>query len=209
MERPVLFDIDGTLVDSTEAVTTVWREAALRHGVDADAILRVCHGRRDEDVVPEFFPDESVATVVGQIAELELGCADLVEPIPGAVGVLDRLDGRRWAAVTSGSRSLMTARLQGAGLPVPAILVAAEDVSVGKPDPEGYLLAARRLGVDVLSCVVVEDSPAGVAAGRAAGAFVVGLVSTHHPDALADADVVIEQLAALPELLKKLPSQQW
>ncbi|MGI5212875.1 HAD-IA family hydrolase [Plantactinospora sp. CA-290183] len=208
MDRPVLFDIDGTLVDSTEAVTTVWREVALRHGVDADAILRVCHGRRDEDVVPEFFPEESVATVVGQIAELELGSADRVRPISGAVDVLDRLSGHRWAAVTSGSRSLMTARLRGAGLPVPAVLVAAEDVRAGKPDPEGYLLAARRLQVDVTSCVVVEDSPAGVAAGKAAGAVVVGLASTHHPDALADADVVIEQLAALLGVVQKLPSRQ-
>ncbi|MFC6020130.1 HAD-IA family hydrolase [Plantactinospora solaniradicis] len=208
MDWPVLFDIDGTLVDSTEVVTTVWREVARRHGVDADAILRVCHGRRDEDVVPEFFPEGSVATVVRQIAELELDCAGLVKPIPGAVDVLGRLSGQRWAAVTSGSRALMTARLRAAGLPVPAVLVAAEDVSRGKPDPEGYLLAAQRLDVDVMSCVVVEDAPAGVAAGKAAGAVVVGLASTHHPDVLVGADVVIEQLAALPWVMERLPLRQ-
>ncbi|GIH16088.1 HAD-IA family hydrolase [Rugosimonospora africana] len=206
MFRPLLFDIDGTLVDSTEVVTTVWREVAGRYGADADAILRVCHGRRDEDVVPEFFPVESAVAVVRQIAELELGYTGLVRAIPGAVEVLSRLDGQPWAAVTSGSRPLMTARLQGAGLPVPSVLVAAEDVCVGKPDPEGYVLAARRLGVDVASCVVVEDSPAGVAAGKAAGAVVVGLSSTHDVDALAAADVVIGQLAALPGVVEKLPS---
>jgi sugar-phosphatase len=203
--RPFLFDIDGTLVDSTDAVGMVWREVASRHGVDVDPILRVCHGRRDEDVVPEFFPENLVSVVIHQIAELELAHAGEARPVPGAEAVLALLPAGAWAAVTSGSRALMTARLRGAGLPVPAVLVAGEDVSRGKPDPEGFRLAARRLGVDVASCVVVEDSPAGVAAGKAAGACVVGLAGTHEPAALAAADLVIDQLGALPAAVGKLP----
>lgn len=197
MDRSVLFDIDGTLVDSTEAVTTSWRTVAARYGVDADAILRVCHGRRDEDVVPEFFPPEAVASVQRELADLELANAELVRPIPGAVAALNTITDGSWAVVTSGSRALMTARLRGAGLRIPSVIVAAEDVRHGKPDPEGYLLAARQLDVAAASCVVVEDSPAGVAAGKAAGAVVVALATTHAPAELALADAIIDDLHEL------------
>lgn len=197
MERPVLFDIDGTLVDSTEAVTTSWRTVAARYGVEVDAVLRVCHGRRDEDVVPEFFPPGAVVSVLRELADLELSYAELARPIPGAAAALTTITDDRWAVVTSGSRPLMTARMRGAGLRTPSIFVAAEDVRHGKPDPEGYLLAARRLGVAASSCVVVEDSPAGVAAGKAAGAAVVALATTHAPAELAHADIVIDDLREL------------
>ncbi|WP_433268352.1 HAD-IA family hydrolase [Micromonospora vinacea] len=206
MDRPVLFDIDGTLVDSTQAVTTIWREVATRFGVDADPILKVCHGRRDEDVVPEFFPPDLVASVVREIADLELLQADLVEPIRGAASVLNSVTEGRWAVVTSGSRALMTARMRGAGLKIPSVFVAADDVTQGKPHPEGYLLAASQLGVDAMSCVVVEDSPAGVAAGKAAGAAVVALAGTHAPESLTTADVVIENLNELARAIKSLPA---
>ncbi|MBG6103188.1 sugar-phosphatase [Micromonospora vinacea] len=206
MDRPVLFDIDGTLVDSTQVVTTIWREVATRYGVDADPILKVCHGRRDEDVVPEFFSPDLVASVVREIADLELLQADLVEPIRGAASVLNSVTEGRWAVVTSGSRALMTARMRGAGLKIPTVFVAADDVSQGKPHPEGYLLAASQLGVDAMSCVVVEDSPAGVAAGKAAGAAVVALAGTHAPESLMTADVVIENLNELARAIKSLPA---
>jgi sugar-phosphatase len=202
IDRPVLFDVDGTLVDSTQAVVASWREVASRYGVDADAILKVCHGRRDEDVVPEFFPSDVVASVVRQIAELELLHAALVEAIPGAAAVLSTIAEDRWAVVTSGSRVLMTARMRGAGLAIPPVFVTADDVGQGKPDPEGYLLAASQLGVDPVSCVVVEDSPTGVAAGKAAGAFVVALASTHAPESLTHADVVIEDLGELSRTIE-------
>src|SRR5207244_3425106 len=114
-----------------------------------------------------------------RIEELELADLDAVAALPGARDLLAALPAGRWAAVTSGGRDLMSARLRAAGLPEPDVLVAAEDVRDGKPDPGGYLLAARRLGVRADGCVVVEDSPAGVAAGRAAGARVVAVTTTH------------------------------
>ncbi|WP_027659807.1 HAD-IA family hydrolase [Salinispora fenicalii] len=206
MDRSVLFDIDGTLVDSTEAVTTSWRTVASRYRVDAEAILRVCHGRRDEDVVPEFFPPEAVASVLREMADLELSYADLVRPIPGATAALATITDGRWAVVTSGSRRLMTARMRGAGLRIPPTFVAAEDVRHGKPDPEGYLLAARQLGVAASSCIVVEDSPAGVAAGKAAGAVVVAIATTHAPAELAHADVVVDDLRELDQVITSLPA---
>lgn len=206
MDRPVLFDVDGTLVDSTQAVTTSWRTVAARYDIDADDIVRVCHGRRDEDVVPDFFPADAVGPVLREMAELELLHAELVDPIPGAAAVLTAIADDAWAVVTSGSRTLMTARMRGAGLRLPPVFVAAEDVRHGKPDPEGYLLAAHRLASDAASCVVVEDSPAGVAAGKAAGSVVVALASTHAPDALGQADVVIDDLSDLYRVIRSLPA---
>ncbi|MDG4821675.1 HAD-IA family hydrolase [Asanoa sp. WMMD1127] len=201
---PILFDIDGTLVDSTDVVASVWRAVADQHGVDAEAILAVCHGRRDAEVVPEFFPAHAAATVFRQIAEAEPRYAHLLRPLPGAAALLNSLDDQAWAAVTSGPRALMTSRLRAAGLPVPAVLVTADDVAHGKPDPEGYLLAAKLLDRDIASCVVVEDAPAGIRAGRAAGARqVVGITTTHPATSLkaAGADTVIDNLAALRQAI--------
>jgi sugar-phosphatase len=193
-----LFDIDGTLVDSSAAVERVWRQVAHEFSADATAILRNCHGRRDTDVADEFFAPEVKEAVLERVSSLDTEAVADVVPIPGARQLLATLDEGQWAAVTSGPRPLMTARLQAAGLPVPAVLVTAHDVQFGKPHPEGFLLAARALGVPPASCVVVEDSPAGVAAGKAAGAFVVGVTTTHPAGALAAADVVVNDLSELP-----------
>lgn len=203
--RPLLFDVDGTLVDSRDAVTAVWRQVADCFGVDAEAILRVCHGRRDEDVVAEFFAPDLTAGVLDMIAELELACADEVAAMPGADALLASLPAGAWAAVTSGSRVLMTARLRAAGLAAPVVLIAADDVGGGKPDPEGFLLAARQLGVEANDCVVVEDAPAGVSAGKAAGAYVVAVSTTHPAEVLWEADTVVNGLPDLSAVLSALP----
>jgi len=202
-----LLDIDGPLVDSRAVVEDVWRELAARFGVDADAVVRACHGRRDEEVVADFFPSPVRAEVLGRVAFLEQESAWRVSPMPGAKQFLAELQPGSWAAVTSGSRRLMTARLRGAGLPVPQILVAAEDVRRGKPDPEGFVAAARRLGVRADRCVVVEDSPVGVEAGVAAGAFVIGLAGTHDRQALAAAGAVVGTLAEVVDVLRERDRQ--
>ncbi len=201
LTRAFLFDIDGTLVDSAAAIERAWREVAGEFGVSADAVLRACHGRRDVEVVDEFFEPGVRSRVLGRIAALDLGSVAAASAVPGASGVLGGLDDGQWAAVTSGPRGLMTARLRAAGLPVPRVMVTAEDVVNGKPDPEGFLLAARTLGHPPAHCVVVEDSPAGVAAGRAAGATVVGITTTHRAADLVHADLVVEDLRGLPEVL--------
>ena len=122
-------------------------------------------------------------------------------PVRGARQLLATLDDGQWAAVTSGPRPLMAARLRAAGLPVPPVLITADDVHFGKPHPEGFLLAAKALGVPPTSCVVVEDSPAGVAAGKAAGALVVALTTTHSADVLTAADIVVSDLSELPGVI--------
>ncbi|GHC93275.1 haloacid dehalogenase [Nocardiopsis terrae] len=175
----VLFDIDGTLVDSTGAVERTWRLWAEAHGTDPDEILEVSHGRRSEDTIAMFLPDEQVAEATAELEELELADLDGVTALPAAAELLAALPATRWAAVTSGTRRLMTARLEAAGLPVPGVLVTADDVTVGKPDPQGYLRAAARLGHDPARCLVVEDAPAGIRAGLASGAAVLAVATSH------------------------------
>ncbi|MEY8567182.1 HAD-IA family hydrolase [Corynebacterium sp.] len=199
----ILFDIDGTLVDSTPAVNRAWRAWAADHGIDADEVLAVCHGRRSADTIADFLPADRVAAEAAALEEMEAGDVDGVVALPGAAELLDSLPASSWAAVTSGSRALMRARLAAAGLPVPEILVAAEDVAEGKPDPQGYRKAAAQLGADPADCLVVEDAPAGLGAGRAAGGRVLA-VATSHPredlEALEPAraaDVVVDGLTDL------------
>jgi sugar-phosphatase len=198
--RTFLFDIDGTLVDSATAVERAWRQVAAEFGADGDAIVAGCHGRRSIDTIGEFFPPRAHSAVQERINALELAARD-VTACRGAADLLAGLNGQPWAAVTSGPRRLMTARLSLAGLPVPAVLVTAENVEHGKPAPDGYLLAARALGVAAADCVVVEDSPAGVDAGKAAGALVAAVTTTHQADALRGADLVV---AGLPEVAQAL-----
>lgn len=180
-----LFDMDGTLVDSTPVVEAVWTEFGVRHGVEPADILAYSHGRQAMDTIVRFLPDapddERLAIAQGLVAE-ELTRTDGIVQIGGAVALLEELEalGAPVAIVTSAPRELAVARLEAAGLRVPPVLISAEDVERGKPDPQGYLLAAERLGVAIGDCVVFEDAEAGVAAAVASGArvFVVGDLAT-------------------------------
>lgn len=198
----ILFDIDGTLVDSTPAVDRAWRGWAADHGLDADEVIGVCHGRRSADTIADFLPAEEVDAAVADLAARELADVDSVVALPGARELLASLPDGRWAAVTSGGRELMRARLDAAGLPVPDVLITAEDVDQGKPDPQGYRKAATALGVDPTSCLVVEDAPAGLGAGRAAGGPVLAVATSHGRGALEAlgpdaADAVLDDLTQL------------
>ncbi|MDO5617535.1 HAD-IA family hydrolase [Kocuria sp.] len=193
----ILFDIDGTLVDSTSAVNRSWTTWAERHAYDAAAILAVCHGRRAADTLADFVPADQVADAEAELHGLEMEDLDSVIPLPGAAALLGELPQDRFAAVTSGDRELMTARLAAAGVPVPTTMVTAEDVVVGKPDPQGYLLAAELLGFDAKRCLVVEDAPAGLKAGLAAGSQVLAVATSHDPvDVAPHAHAVAENLSA-------------
>jgi len=193
----ILFDIDGTLVDSTAAVIRTWETWAATHGIDAQEILRVCHGRRTEDTLALFLPAAQHAAAVAELQQLELADLDEVIALPGTRSLLTGLPADRWAAVTSGSRAVMQTRLTASGLPIPDVLVSAEAVDAGKPDPEGYLKAAAALGRDIARCLVVEDAPAGIQAGRAAGAQVLAVATSHPASELTSADAVVPDLTAL------------
>jgi HAD superfamily hydrolase (TIGR01509 family) len=196
----VLMDMDGTLVDSDAAVERAWVRWAVEYDVDAEALLRVAHGRPAlatvRDVAP-WLDNRAARRAADRQVDLQLLDVDGTDALPGARGLLATIDrlGLPWAVVTSADVRLARARLRAVGI-VPPVLVALEDVRVGKPDPEGYLLAARRLGVDPARCVVVEDSLPGVEAGRRAGARVAALRG--HP-----ADLTIGDLGELARLLAR------
>ena len=191
----MLFDLDGVLVDSRAVVERTWQRWTARHGLAIPDIVARSHGRRSVDTLREIVPDDAIAGEVAWLEATELSDTEGLVMLPGAYDALNALDDGRRAIVTSGGRELALMRLRFAGLPVPAVLVAAEDVRFGKPSPEGYALAAARLGFHPGDCVVIEDTAAGISAGRTAGATVIGVSTTFPREALAAADRVIGTLA--------------
>ncbi|GGS44963.1 HAD-IA family hydrolase [Actinokineospora fastidiosa] len=198
----LLFDMDGTLVDSTAVVERTWRSFAARHRLDPERILAVSHGRRTEETVAEFAPaGVDVRAEALRVIASEVGDTDGIIPVPGAPELLAALPSAGWAVVTSAGRALAEARMAAAGLPMPAVVISADDVRAGKPSPEGYLAAADRLGAAPEDAIVFEDAEAGVRAARASGArtVVVGACaapSTEGLDRVADLrGVRVEQAA--------------
>ena len=191
--RAVLFDCDGVLVDSKDSGNRSWSRWATEHSLDPAVVLRGVHGRRSAETVALFLPEAARAAGVAAIDGLEIDDAGGTNPIAGAPELLAALPGN-FAVVTSATRPLLQARIGAAGLTLPPVVVTAEDVHHGKPAPDGYLLAAERLGVAIGDCVVVEDSLTGIRAGRAANAgFVLGVGA----EAVAsDADQVVTDLRA-------------
>jgi sugar-phosphatase len=169
-----LFDMDGTLITSTAAAERVWSRWAERHGLDVAAFIPTIHGVRAADTIrKQDLPDIDLDAEVAWVERGEIEDLDGVVPIAGAVDFVKRLPPDRWAVVTSATVPLAEARLKAAGVTPPALMITAEQVARGKPDPMGYRLAAERLGVDIADCLVFEDAEAGIRAGEAAGAGVV------------------------------------
>ena len=169
----LLLDMDGTLVHSTTEVETVWRLWCQSHRLDPAPVLAMCHGVRSREVIRALAPQLDLAREVALLDELEIPHAGVAEPIAGARTLLGALSPARWALVTSASQRVARHRLASAGLPLPRLLIGAEDVVRGKPDPEPYLLAARRLGLAPADCLVFEDAPAGIRSALQAGCQVV------------------------------------
>jgi len=183
----LLFDLDGVLVDSTPAVIRVWTQWAVAHDFDPSEVVRVAHGRPSISTIREYLPHgdheaENRVVESGEIADL-----NGVVALPGARELLEALPPERWTIVTSCTRQLGTTRLRAAGLPIPSRLITCDDVKNGKPDPEPYLKGASLLGVAAKDCIVVEDAPARIRAGKAAGARVIACRTTSPEQELRDA----------------------
>jgi mannitol-1-/sugar-/sorbitol-6-phosphatase len=193
----LLFDMDGVLIDSTPAVARVWARWAEEHGFDPEEVVRRAHGRPSITTVREFLPNANHERENREVERREMEDLEGVVLLPGAKELLTSLPPERWTIVTSSTRPLAEVRLRAAGLPIPPRLITSSDIQNGKPHPEPYLKAASVLGFPPAECVVVEDVPAGIRSGKAAGARVIAFTTTVDESELrrAGADWVLRSCA--------------
>lgn len=201
--RAFLFDMDGTVINSIAAAERIWGAWARRQGLDVTAFLPTIHGARSVDTIAKLrLPGVDAQHESQGITDAEIIDVEGIIEIAGALRFLQSLPPAQWAIVTSAPRALATARLKAAGMPIPAVMVTAEDVKAGKPKPDCYLLAAEKLGVAPFDCLVFEDASVGIEAGEAAGAKVIVVTATHaHP--LATRHASIASYAAIAARLDK------
>ena len=193
----ILFDLDGVLVDSTGSVTRQWKRWAQEQNIDPQKVVEIAHGVRTIEIVRKLAPHLDAEAEVVRLEKREADDHEGVAVMPGAAELLKAIPDGRWCVVTSGTRYLATSRLKLANLPIPQVLVSADDVSKGKPDPEPYLMGAKLLGVNPSQCLVIEDAPAGTRAAHAGGMKAIAITSTYPASALQEADAVVKRLAQI------------
>lgn len=195
--KALLLDLDGTLIDSDADAVKYWSAWAESVGAEPQEVFRLRESRRRHDVISMLLPglsEEEIEDEVERLRSAALANAKNVVALPGAKSFLAELPARTWAIVTSNDREIALARLNAVGLPIPDILVTAEDVSAGKPDPEGYLMATRLLGVPACEAVVIEDSPVGIEAARAAGITTIAIREDRTRHGMENANVSADTL---------------
>jgi sugar-phosphatase len=195
--KGILFDMDGILISSIGSVERSWTKWALLRGVDPALARETAHGRRAVETIARLRPDLDSEAELTVIEDLEVADNEGLTILPGVPELLAALSPNRWTVVTSATERLARVRLTVAGIPVPEKLVTADKVTRGKPDPEPFLVGAALLGVAPAKCVVFEDSPSGVAAGRAAGCTVVATTFSHSAESLEAANYLVRDLTEI------------
>ena len=213
--RALLFDMDGVLVDSTPAVTRVWTTWAKRYGLDPAEVVRQAHGRPSIATIRELLPSADHRVEDQAIEKAEIEDIEDVIALPGTIQLLSALPDDRFAVVTSATRALALVRLRAAGFAIPKHLVTSNDIQRGKPDPEPYIIGAQILGLSPADCIVIEDAPAGIQSGKAAGSRVIALRTTTPDSALRAAgadwivtdcsEISLQSIEADKDLVLELP----
>jgi len=193
----ILFDLDGVLVDSTRSVERQWRAWAREQGIDEERVMAIAHGVRSIEVIRVVTPHLDGEAEVRKLESREADDRDGVVVMPGAVELVRAIPEGRWCVVTSGTRLLAITRLRLAEIPVPKVLVTADDVAYGKPHPEPYLRGAELLDVKPAECLVIEDTPAGIQSAHAGGMKAIAVTSTFLASALGEVDAVVQKLAQI------------
>jgi mannitol-1-/sugar-/sorbitol-6-phosphatase len=206
----LLFDLDGVLIDSTPAVARVWRRWAIERGFNPEEVITRAHGRPSLTTVREYLPNADHEAENHEVERREIEDLEGIVPLPGALHLLSTLPADRWTIATSCTRKLAEVRIKAAGLPLPPRMITSNDITLGKPNPEPYLKAAAMLGFPAAECVVLEDVPAGIRAGKAAGAKVIAFKTTVGETELrqagadwvvgncADVRLILDSTASLP-----------
>lgn len=199
--------MDGTLVDSTAVVESAWAGWAKRYNLPLGEVLHFSHGRPTRATLEHFLPEIDHTSDLAELEAFELTELDGIKAVPGAAATVAAAARGFWAVVTSAPRDLAVARIRAAGLPLPNVLIPADEIRHGKPHPEGYLAAAAKLGVSPSDCVVFEDTRPGIKSGLSAGMQVVGLFTTfapeelcHHPAVRDFRDIQIESIGEVFEI---------
>jgi mannitol-1-/sugar-/sorbitol-6-phosphatase len=174
----MLFDLDGVLINSTPAVTRVWRRWAEEHGFDPEEVVSRAHGRPSLTTVRDYLPHSDHVAENREVERREIADLEGVIALPGALDLLAAIPDGRWTIVTSCTRVLAQVRIAAAGLPVPSRFITSTDITHGKPHPEPYLKAAELLGMPITECIVAEDVPAGIRSGKSSGAKVIACTTT-------------------------------
>jgi len=193
----LLFDLDGVLIDSTVCIVRHWQQWAKKHNLNLDDIMSIAHGRRSVETIQLVAPQLAAEEEAERFAAVEAADTKDVVLLEGAGPLLRLLPSNAWAIVTSGSKNVATARLNQTGLPIPDILITADDVTKGKPDPEPYLLAAEKLAIPPERCVVIEDAPAGIDSALSAGMQTIAITTTHDPHSFGQEQVMVDTLSQL------------
>jgi len=195
--QAILFDLDGTLVDSAARVQRLWEVWGRKHGITPAFLMEVMHGRRADETIRIVAPHLSAQEEFRALEAEEIADMEGVRSYPSAEKLLGSLAPHQWAIVTSGTKRVAEARMRHVGLPKPEVFITADDVKAGKPAPDGYLLAASCLQVKPSDCVVIEDAPAGIQAGKSAGMRVIAVASTLTVEALNQADFAVKHLSKI------------
>lgn len=193
--KAIIFDVDGVLIDSTAVVERHWFRFARKHGLDPERVILTAHGRPTVEAMRLLTPHLNVTEEAEQLVRRAAHDKEGLKQMDGVKTLIDSLPEGVWAVATSGSRETASFRLKFAGIPLPGVLVTSDDVDRGKPDPEAYLQASQKLGIPPDKCIVFEDSPAGIAAGREAGMRVIAVTTTHRLADVRDANFITQDLS--------------
>jgi mannitol-1-/sugar-/sorbitol-6-phosphatase len=204
--RALLFDFDGVLVDSSKLIYRLWSSWATKQNLDPEQVCRGVHGRRAYEIISSIAPHLPAKEEAQTLTLEEESNPSGTEQVPGAAELLAALPEDCWAIVTSSGRAATLSKLMHAGLTPPKTLVSADDVLIGKPDPEGYLKAAELLDKSPLDCIVIEDSPAGLEAANKAGMRSIGVLSTHESSELTNATFLVERISNI--LIKHIVNEE-
>ncbi|MFA0145303.1 HAD-IA family hydrolase [Vibrio lentus] len=192
-----IFDVDATLVDTTQVINNIWRKWATQNAIEFSKVLPHVHGRKISETLALVGSKDSNPEEEAVVKKIAMEAMNAATEIDGALDFVSNIPLHSWGIATSGPRKVAETSLRASGFQIPANMICAEDVTNGKPHPDPFLLAAQNLGLDAGNCVAFEDSPAGVKSAKDAGCFTVAILTSHEKEDLLSADLIVDGFSEL------------